>query len=210
VKKLAILGASGHGRVAADIAEQQGWEKIELFDAAWPNIQTSEHDFVIAGDETSFWENLNQYDAAFIALGDNVIRKEKYDQLMTTDIELINLISNSAIISNRVQLGHGILVAELACIKTGSIIADGVIINTNATIDHDCQIDSFVHLSPAVSLAGNVSVATMSWLGIGSCVIQNIRIGTEVIAGAGSVITNDIPDNVTVVGVPATVIKENN
>jgi len=179
VKKLAILGASGHGRVAADIAEQQGWEKIELFDAAWPNIQTSEHDFVIAGDETSFWENLNQYDAAFIALGDNVIRKEKYDQLMTTDIELINLISNSAIISNRVQLGHGILVAELACIKT-------------------------------VSLAGNVSVATMSWLGIGSCVIQNIRIGTEVIAGAGSVITNDIPDNVTVVGVPATVIKENN
>src|SRR5690606_24126355 len=34
--RLAILGASGHGKVVADCAELCGWSVVEFFDDAWP------------------------------------------------------------------------------------------------------------------------------------------------------------------------------
>jgi glycosyltransferase involved in cell wall biosynthesis len=38
--RLAILGASGHGKVLADAAEQCGWPSVSFFDDAWPGLQT--------------------------------------------------------------------------------------------------------------------------------------------------------------------------
>ncbi|NIQ11431.1 acetyltransferase, partial [candidate division KSB1 bacterium] len=39
MKRLAILGASGHGKVVADIAECCGWSEFFFFDDAWPKLQ---------------------------------------------------------------------------------------------------------------------------------------------------------------------------
>ena len=47
----------------------------------------------------------------------------------------------------------------------------------------------------------------LSFLGIGATIIQGIKIGKNVTVGAGSVVTNDIPDNVVVVGNPARIVK---
>jgi len=70
-------------------------------------------------------------------------------------------------------------------------------------VDHDCEIEDFVHIAPGVHLAGGVLVGEGSLLGIGSSVIPYKRIGRWTIVGAGGVVVNDIPDCVTVVGVPA-------
>jgi len=88
------------------------------------------------------------------------------------------------------------------------IIGKHVIINTCASVDHDCKLEDFVHIAPCVHLAGGVLVGEGSLLGVGSSVIPYRRIGKWSIVGAGSVIVNDIPDHVTVVGVPAKLIKQ--
>jgi serine acetyltransferase len=83
-----------------------------------------------------------------------------------------------------------------------------VIINTNAIVDHDCFISSFVHICPGVSLAGEVTVGHASWVGIGSSVIQQINIGSDVKVGAGSTIIDSVPSDVTVVGSPGRIVKK--
>jgi UDP-perosamine 4-acetyltransferase len=52
-----------------------------------------------------------------------------------------------------------------------------------------------------------VVVGEGTFLGLGSGVIPGIRIGRWSVIGAGAVVTKDIPDNCTAVGVPAKVIK---
>ena len=78
-----------------------------------------------------------------------------------------------------------------------------MIINSNATIEHDCVIEDYCHVAPGAVLAGDVFVGPSSSIGAGSTVKQGVKIGRNVTIGAGSVVLNDIPDNETWVGVPA-------
>ena len=84
-----------------------------------------------------------------------------------------------------------------------SRIGIGAIINTDATVDHDCVLGSAVHVSPGAHLAGGVCVGDRSWVGIGSAVRQLARIGSDVMVGAGAAVVADIPDGCVVTGVPA-------
>jgi len=65
-----------------------------------------------------------------------------------------------------------------------------------------------VHISPGAHLAGHVHVGTLTHIGIGASVIQRVKIGRNVIIGAGAAVIDNIPDNVTAVGVPAKVLKQ--
>ena len=64
-----------------------------------------------------------------------------------------------------------------------------------------------VRVSPGAHLAGKVHVGELTHIGIGASVVQGVEIGRNVIVGAGGVVTRDLPDNVTAVGVPAKVIR---
>ncbi len=88
-------------------------------------------------------------------------------------------------------------------------IGNHCIINTNASIDHDCVLEDFVHVSPNAALAGDVRVGEGTHIGIRACVIQGLRIGKWCVVGAGAVIIRDVPDHATVVGNPGRVVKIN-
>ncbi|MNJ71095.1 UDP-N-acetylbacillosamine N-acetyltransferase [compost metagenome] len=82
-------------------------------------------------------------------------------------------------------------------------IGPGSILNTGCSVDHDCVLGTAVHISPGARLAGGVKVGDLSWVGIGASVRQLVRIGSDVIVGAGAAVTTDVADAQTVVGVPA-------
>lgn len=114
-----------------------------------------------------------------------------------------SIIHKSAIISSSAILGEGVQIMAGVIIQPFVKIADNTLVNTRASIDHDCEIGPNCHLAPGTVFSGKVFVGENSHIGTAATVIENIKIGSRVLIGAGSVVVNDILDNSKVLGVPA-------
>jgi sugar O-acyltransferase (sialic acid O-acetyltransferase NeuD family) len=202
MKRLAILGASGHGKVVAEIAELCGWEKIHFYDDAWPDVAQNGL-WSVVGKTNDLIDKIREYDNAIVAIGDNDIRYEKSLFLISKGFKLATLIHPAAIVSQYSNISQGSVVMAGVVINPFVEFGEACIVNTSATIDHDCVIDNAVHISPGVNLAGAVKVGALSWIGIGASVKQCIQIGTNVVIGAGATVINDVYDDFIVVGTPA-------
>jgi sugar O-acyltransferase (sialic acid O-acetyltransferase NeuD family) len=205
-KRLAILGASGHGKVVAEIAELCGWDEIHFYDDNWPNVKANGA-WNVLGDTGSLVENSSVYNSVIVAIGNNSIRYDKSLYLIAQGFNLAILIHPLAIVSAYSEVSPGSVVMAGAVINPFAKIDMASIINTSATVDHDCIIEYGVHISPGVNVAGAVTVGALTWLGIGASIKQCVSIGRQVVVGAGAVVVNDIPDGLTVVGVPAKAVN---
>jgi sugar O-acyltransferase (sialic acid O-acetyltransferase NeuD family) len=202
VKRLAILGASGHGKVVADVAECCGWHEVIFFDDAWPEVSHNGH-WKVEGDSQLLAASLDDFTGVIVAIGDNGIRAEKLRWLLDMSAPVVTLTHPSAIVSQYAELGAGTVVMPGVVVNVSACIGEGVILNTGCSIDHDCSIGDCAHISPGARLAGGVQIGAHSWVGIGACVKQLVHIGQQVTVGAGAVVVADLPDGVTAVGVPA-------
>lgn len=201
---LAILGASGHGKVLADIAELTGWKKIVFFDDAWPE-KASNGAWQVIGNTQMLLNNINNYQGVIVAIGNNKVRQQKLQQLDTAGAKLITLIHPSATVSRYTQIGLGSVIVAGAVINPDCIIGSGAIINTCSSVGHDCTLGDAVHICPGARLAGGTEVDDRAWVGVGSSVRQLIKIGADAIIGAGSAVVKDVPASTTVMGVPASI-----
>ena len=199
--KLIIIGASGHGKVVADIAiKMNKWQSIAFLDDD-ESIKTSMGLEVIGRTADAF----TYKDEAdfFVAIGSNTTREKIQEKLIEQGINVICLIHPSAVIGTNVEIGFGSVVMAGVVINSSSRIGNGCIINTSSSIDHDNVIENYVHISPGVNMAGTVKVGKGSWIGIGSVVSNNVNICSSCKVGAGAVVVKNITEPGTYVGVPA-------
>ena len=189
---LNIYGNGGHSRVVKQLAQDK-YNKINIFDE---NNQSEE---VLGNfEEMINYNNLNICDN-FIALGDNKIREEKIKTLIDENIKVATLIDKSAFLANNIDIGKGSIVMPGCIINSNTKIGVGCIINTGTLIDHDCKINDFVHISPGCTLGGTIVVGKLSWIGIGTTIINNISIGHNVKIGGGSKIYKDVRDRIKII-----------
>lgn len=202
MKSCAILGASGHGKVVAEIAELNGYHDINFFDDRWPNLISVEH-WQVSGDTLSLLEKVNEYDVTVVAIGHNKTRCEKQRELVNAGATFDILAHPSAVISKYAKISKGTVIMANVALNPFCKVGDSCIINTNSTVEHDCVLADGVHISPNASLSGGVQVGEYSWIGIGSQVKQLVVIGRDAVVGAGSTVIKNIPDFKKVVGSPA-------
>ncbi|MEZ8819381.1 acetyltransferase [Vibrio sp. 10N.222.54.A1] len=202
MKSCAILGASGHGKVIAEIAELNGYHNIVFFDDRWPSLKSVEH-WSVSGDTSTLLSNVKEYDLAVVAIGHNATRCSKQRELTSAGANFGVLAHPKAVISKYANIGIGSVVMANAVVNPFSHIGVSCIINTGSTVDHDCKLAEGVHISPGVNLAGGVEVGKNTWIGIGSQVKQLVVIGCDTVVGAGSTVINNVPNFKTVVGSPA-------
>lgn len=200
--RLAILGASGHGKVVADCAEICAWTEIVFFDDAWPEKHKNAH-WPIRGNTEQLLQSLTEFDGVIVAIGNNRVRQQKLKILSEAGAPLPTLVHPKAIVSQYARLGCGTVVFAGAVVNADAEIGAGAIVNTSSTVDHDCVLNDGVHVSPGAHLAGGVQVETCAWVGIGASVRQLVHIGADVVVGAGAAVVSDVPDGWTVVGIPA-------
>ena len=200
MKKLAIIGASGHGKVCADIAlKMNQWQDVVFLDDD-ENMKPS-IGLEVIGNTFKAITIKNEFDI-FVGIGNNAIRKKIQQQLESDGASIVTLLHPTSIIGAQVEIESGTVVMAGVVINACTKIGAGCIINTAASIDHDCNVQDFVHISPGVRLAGNVTVGEETWLGIGSIVSNNITITSNVQVGAGGVVVKDLIKSGTYIGVP--------
>jgi acetyltransferase EpsM len=141
----------------------------------------------------------------FIAIGNCPVRSKLAQAAEAAGLELVTVIHPRAVIAMEATLGRGTFVAAGAVINPGTTLGCNVIVNTCASVDHDCHIGEGVHLAPGSRLAGGVTVGARTWIGLNACVIQGRTIGRDSMIGAGAVVLQDLPDEVVAFGIPARV-----
>lgn len=195
-----LFGAGGHGKVIADILECCGTAIGGVFDAD----QTKKiWDYPILSFPGPFD---SAKDAIIISIGNNAIRKKIAAEL---NCRFETAIHPSAVISQHSFIGEGTVVMAGAIVNADTKIGKHCILNTGCSIDHDSVIADYVHISPQAVLCGGIRVGEGTHIGTGAVIIPGITIGNNSIIGAGAVVIRDVPDNSTVVGVPAKEIKKN-
>jgi sugar O-acyltransferase (sialic acid O-acetyltransferase NeuD family) len=199
---LNVIGAGGHAKVVVRAALDQGFLIHGVFDDSSKRWGESLLGFPILGpiEKAAQFQDI----PCVIAIGDNATR-ERVSSLLRVRYETI--VHPSAIVDPTVRLGAGTVVLHRAVIQADAQVGCHAIINTAATVDHDCQIADFVHLAPGVHLAGNVSIEQGAMLGIGSVVIPARTIDAWSVVGAGAAVTDNLPSTIVAVGVPARVRK---
>lgn len=207
MKRLIIIGAGGHGKVCANIAyDMKKWDTIEFLDDGYPE-KLKVLNFDVIGNLESVDKLSNDYDY-FVAVGDNYLRRKILTCLMELNKNIATIIHPTVTIGLKCDVGIGTSVHQNVVINTDSKVGKGCIINTSTIIEHENVIEDFVHLSPNVTLGGQVVVRECSWIGIGSVVKNNVYITKQVVVGAGSLVLKSIKTSGMYFGSPVRARKE--
>lgn len=202
--KVYVFGGGGHAKVVVGTLLELGMDVEGIFDDCsdkWGNeiLGVKILGPISEGAKSSGYGGI-------IALGDNLTRSRLVDRLKGW--RWITAIHPRAWVHSSVKLGPGTVVLAGAIIQPNVHVGAHCIINTGATIDHDCVLSDFVHVAPGVNMGGNVFLGSGCFVGIGGVIIPRIRIGEWATVGAGGVVTQDVPSYTTVAGVPAKIVRE--
>ncbi len=198
MRKLVIFGAGGHAKVVADIAMKNGFE-IEGFLDDNGSI-SSVIDYPVLGkidDCVKFKDSC----AFAIGIGNNAVRKKIFEKY--ADLEYPVLIHPTASMGIETKIGKGTVVMPFAVVNACTEIGEFCVINSCAVVEHDCKIGSFTLIAPNATICGTVKVGNMVWLGAGCILNQTTKICDGVTVGSGAVVTKDITEAGTYVGIPA-------
>lgn len=206
------LGAGGHAKVVIEILRTMpGVGVVGLLDrneALWHTKVLGVP--VLGGDQLLPELQARGIRWAFLgvgSVGDSSCRRQLYEMARSHGFKMVSAIHPRAIISPSARMGFGATVMAGAIVSVQAVLGENVIVNTASIIEHDCMIGSHVHIAPGAKLASSVRVGDGTHVGLGACVLQGRKIGRNVVVGAGAVVREDVPDEVTVVGVPARIIR---
>ncbi|MEG1300038.1 MAG: acetyltransferase [Erysipelotrichaceae bacterium] len=211
-KQVILLGAGGHCKSIIDsIKSMKCYDIIGILDIE-ENIGEYIENIQIIGKDEDLCKYYNYEENYFFisigSIGDYSLRKQVIEKANKTKLESINVIDATAIIAETVKIGKGVFIGKNCVINANTIIGDYAIINTGAIIEHDCKIDSFVHIAPASVIAGNCHIGYGTHIGMNSTVLQNLNIGNNCLIGAGSIVLGDIKDNNKAFGIIKEVSNE--
>ncbi|OMP66637.1 acetyltransferase [Domibacillus epiphyticus] len=206
MKPIVVIGEGGHSKAVQDVILAEGrHEVIAILDDK--NVDVFEREGVLFGP-ISYAEKLTaKTDAAFVvAIGNNHIREKIAMMLLEFGAAFEAVVHPFSSVSPSACIGEGTVIMAGSVINADAVIGKHVIINSSSVVEHDNHIGDFAHISPGAVLTGNVQVGKGAHIGASATVVPGQAIGDWSIVGAGAVVIEEVPDGVTVVGVPARLI----
>jgi len=200
--RLLILGAGGHGRAVADLAQACGFTVIGFTDRAGRGRGAG----VLGGDEDlEALVRSECADGALVGVGATALlrRAELFQHLRSLGLGAPALVHPRAVTSPSCRIGEGAVVFAGSVIGAVVEVGDNAVLYSGVLAEHECRIGEHAYLSPGVILSGSVEVEAGAFLGAGAVVLPGLRIGKDAVVGAGAVVTRDVSAGQTVMGSPA-------
>jgi sugar O-acyltransferase (sialic acid O-acetyltransferase NeuD family) len=191
-----LYGAGGHAKVIVSCIDSKisGIFDDDPFKISFQNIP------VIQG----YTANKYPEESLLICIGNN-----QHRQAISAIIQhkFATVAHHSAWIDSSASVQPGTVVLHRAVIQAAVTIGAHVIINTAASIDHDCVLGDFVHIGPGAIVCGQVTIQSGTFVGAGTIITPGVSIGKNCLIYAGSVISKNIPNHTVVKGNPAQIIR---
>ncbi len=201
IEGLVLIGSGGHASVVLDALICRGDEGgVSIWDS---NPELAGMLFLDRKVHAPFAPAALGAISFHVSIGDNNVRRGVFKSIMAGGGTPVSIIHPAASLSQYAILGPGCFIAAGAIVGPRAVVGRSVIINHTAVVDHDCVILDFCHIAPGAVLGGNVKVGGCSLIGANATILPGVRIGDNVIVGAGSTVTKDIPSDETWIGSPA-------
>lgn len=197
-----MIGASGHAAVTADLAQQIGINIIGLV----AKDDTSKAQFYKAFKIKDFGDDaaLSKMDPTEFCLLNgigivpgNKVRQQVSMWFLDMGWTFSTMVHPSAVVSAHTEIASNTQIMAGGVVQARVTVGEGSIINTRASVDHDCRVGDYTHIAPGVTLCGSVVVGNRTLIGAGATVLPNLTIGSNAIVAAGSVVTRDVRENET-------------
>jgi len=207
-KLVVVFGTGGHVKVVLSTVEAENKYKVAgLLDDDESKYGKRVHGYKVLGGREELVRLRDQnISRAVVAIGDNLKRAEVASCLESNGFQIVNAVHPSATIIRGSRLGKGTVVLPHAHIGGDAVLGSGVIVSVGAVVGHDCEVGPWAHLCPGAKLAGNVRIGESTLIGTNASVLFGVIIGPKVVVGANAVAIDDLPGEVTAVGVPAQII----
>lgn len=205
-RKLIVIGAGGHAKVLIDALLTRAANVVGLTDNDPSKAGTSVLGIPVIGDDRAI-DRLLPAEVILVngigSVGRPDLRRQIFEAFKARGYEFATVQHPSAIVSPHAQMLEGVQLMAGSVVQAGAAIGCNSIVNTKASVDHDCKVGAHVHIAPGVTLSGNVEIADNVHVGANSTILQNIHIGAGCVIGAGTVVVRNLPSNANVCGVPA-------
>lgn len=203
-----VIGGGGHAKVVLDAVLTSGkYTPVGVLDrdvTLWNTLVCGVR--VLGGDELLkqlFDQGIRNVMIGLGGVSNNQPRKTLAELVSKQGFEVIGVVHPTASISKFSEIHLSAQIFDGVHIGPAVQLHEGVIINTHALIEHDCEVAAFAHVASGAVLGGEVQVGSMAHIGSGATVRQKIKIGVGAVIGAGAVVVRDVEDGDVVVGVPA-------
>ncbi len=208
--KIFVYGASGHGKVVADILIAKKEKRFAGFvDDRDQLAGTEVIGYPVLGNGEWLHRLKTKHRVAVVlGVGNNCSRRQLAQRCAVLNIQILTAIHRAAVVASSAELGRGTVVLAGAVINSAARLGEGVIVNTGAVVEHDVEIGNYAHVSPNASLGGASRLGEISHLGLGAVVLPGVSVGSECIIGAGAVVLKDLPNRIVAVGVPARILRK--
>jgi sugar O-acyltransferase (sialic acid O-acetyltransferase NeuD family) len=130
------------------------------------------------------------------------------EQAAELGFRFATVVHPSARLSSASRVGDGTILSAGVIVGAQTAIGRHVLVNRGSLIGHHSEVGDYVSIQPGANVAGACTIGESTYVGMGAVVLDHLTIGAHAIIGAGAVVTEDVPDRVQVVGVPARIVKE--
>lgn len=198
--KILIYGCGGHGKACLDLLRFLGsYQVIGFIDddvgLAGKNLMGLP---VLGGSEELIELKKQGVRLAVNAvggIGNVAVRAKVFNKLATAGFACPTLVHPAAFVEASVSLSAGVQVFPHAYIGSEARVGFGSIVNTGATVSHDCLLGEIVNISPGAILAGEVTCEDRVLVGMGATINLQVRVGAGARIGNGATVKSDVPEN---------------
>lgn len=206
MNQLIIVGAGGFGREVAHWATQNPGNGLEFnirgfLDDNLDALKSFKNYPPVLGTIADYIPEAN--DLFVCGIGLPHLKASAIPSLIAKGARFMNLIHPTVVFGGNIKLGSGVVIAPHVTISADATISDFATLDSNSVIGHDVKLGHYCHIGNLCSITGGVDIGVQAFIGVHSVILPKIKIGKSGIVGAGSVVTKNVANHITVYGNPA-------